>query len=141
YRNVGTTNINADLLANLKKKTTYPPIVISSTYDTNNLSLVPQAQRDTDTPDLGYHYDPLDYAIGSVIFTNCTITVNPGTAIGTFSAGSGYGMTVGTGSDYISEGQPHLLNYIVNYNTVQEQSNTNWIKSSPISMYSNWLTP
>jgi hypothetical protein len=52
-RNAGTTNINPALLAALKKKTTYPPIVLSNAI-TSDTTLAVQAQRDTDTPDLGY---------------------------------------------------------------------------------------
>ena len=52
YRNVGTTNINAALLARLRTQTTYPPLVYSNVTLTADLILQPQAQRDTDTPDL-----------------------------------------------------------------------------------------
>lgn len=41
YRDIGTTNIDAGLLAALQQMTTYPP---------------PQSYADTNTPDLGFHY-------------------------------------------------------------------------------------
>jgi hypothetical protein len=60
YRNVGTTNINSATLAALRSKTTYPPLVYLDTNIDVATAFGPQAQRDWDIPDLGYHYDPLD---------------------------------------------------------------------------------
>jgi hypothetical protein len=84
YRNVGTTNIDPTLLVNLRTKTTYPPIVYSNTTISVATTLSPQAQRDTDTPDLGYHYEPLDY-----VFGYCTVSSNlaftAGTSVGFFN--------------------------------------------------------
>jgi hypothetical protein len=137
YRNAGTTNIGSALAADLKKKTTYPPIVFSNQTVLAEMVLFPQAQRDTDIPDLGYHYDPLDYAFGFLRLTNGTTRVLPGTAIGTFSGGNTYGMALLTGSKLISEGTPTAPNHIARYNTVQEQANLNWTNSS-WSVVGNW---
>jgi hypothetical protein len=125
-RDAGTTNINTTLLADLKKKTTYPPVVIGDGgYYTNTLTLYPQAQRDTDTPDIGYHYEPLDYVINGVTLTNASITAMPGVAMGIRTIYStGFGLL--GGSALYCEGTPDNLNRIVRYNMVQEQSNTNW---------------
>ncbi|HEY4416944.1 MAG TPA: hypothetical protein VGO57_14740, partial [Verrucomicrobiae bacterium] len=61
-RNIGTTNIDADLLVDLANKTTYPPIGYSNVVFSSATTFSPQAQRDGDgLVDLGYHYDPLDY--------------------------------------------------------------------------------
>jgi hypothetical protein len=65
YRHAGTTNINASLLADLKRKTTYPPVVLTGMDITNDLVLSPQISRGNDTPDLGYYYDPIDYALAA----------------------------------------------------------------------------
>jgi hypothetical protein len=140
YRDIGTTNINSTLLAGLRKKTTYPPVVLSNVVYTNDLTMFPQAQRDTNTPDFGYHYDPLDYVLGGFFVTNATISITPGTAVGTFSSINTYGFSIQKGAAITSEGEPTHLNYIVNYNTVQEQSNTNWTKVNPISFYSSWTS-
>jgi hypothetical protein len=123
YRNGGTPNINAALLADLKQRTTYPPIVLTNNF-TVDTTLSPQAGRDTDTPDLGYHYDPLDYVVGLTL-TN-TMQLTNGVALGTYGAS----ITLGTGGRIISEGSPVSLNWIVRYNTVQEQATTNWSASS-----------
>lgn len=125
-RDAGTTNIHADLRAALAKKTTYPPIVIGNgTLHTNSLTLYPQAQRDADVPDRGYHYDPLDYVFSRLLLTNATITAMPGVAIGTRTLGT-TGLGLLNGAAFYSTGTPDNLNRFARYNTVQEQSNTNW---------------
>ncbi len=134
YRNAGTANIDTNLLSDLGKRTTFPPVVFFGAAQVGtsmNLTLFPQAQRDTDSsPDLGYHYDPLDYAFGACFWTNVVLTVTPGTAIGTFCtnvSGAGlYGLILDGGGQLISQGTPTSPNWITRYNTVQEQSNTNW---------------
>jgi hypothetical protein len=89
--------------------------------------LFPQAQRDTDTLDLGYHYDPLDYAIDACV-TNATITVLPGTALAGYAGSNGgnYGIWLCTNGVINCAGTATSPNYFVQYNTVQEQSTTNW---------------
>ena len=62
YRNLGTTNLPATLAAELRRRTTYPPLVWSNVTLTTNLTLLPVAPRGGVVPDLGYHYAPLDYA-------------------------------------------------------------------------------
>jgi alkylated DNA nucleotide flippase Atl1 len=129
YRNIGTTNISRALLAELRQKTTYPPIVYNPAIISTNLTFSPQAQRDTNSnPDLGYHYDPLDYAVSENLVTNATVTINPGTAIAVFGISTwtcGFGLT--SGAQLICHGLATNLNRIVEYSTVQEQgTNTGW---------------
>ena len=127
FLNAGTTLINSDLLSALKTKTTYPPVVISNTVISTDTVLNPQALRDTDVPDLGYHYDPLDYAFHVVQLTNATLRIQPGTAIATagFSSGT-YGLALKAGGKIICQGRADNLVEIVRYNMVQEVGNTNW---------------
>lgn len=127
FLNAGTTLINSDLLSALKTKTTYPPVVISNTVISTDTVLSPQALRDTDVPDLGYHYDPLDYAFHVVQVTNATLQIQPGTAIATagYSAGT-YGLATKAGGKVICKGTADNLVKIVRYNMVQEVGNTNW---------------
>src|SRR5436190_18720784 len=89
WRNAGTTNIHPELLADLRKKTTYPPILYSNATISVDTVLSPQAGRDTDTPDLGYHYDPLDYIFGGVA-ANANLTFSAGTAVGWFRTTAGW---------------------------------------------------
>src|SRR5947208_533820 len=83
YRNSGTTNITPALATDLKQRTTYPPVVLTNDF-TASTTLAPQAQRDADTPDLGYHYDPLDYCWTTLNLTNATLTLTNGVAIGIY---------------------------------------------------------
>lgn len=137
YRNAGTVNIDSTLRSALRSKTTYPPIVyFPSGYFSSNLTLFPQAQRGGATPDLGYCYDPLDYAFGFAYLTNCTITVQAGTAIGMFTPQ--YGLCVADSSTLICEGNPTNRIQIARYNTAQEQSNTNWTGGAGSMVATTW---
>lgn len=124
-RDIGTTNINVDLLAALKKRTTYPPIVLTNNF-TNDTTLSVQASRDTDTPDLGYHYDPLDYAGTFLTVTNATLTLQTGTALGLYGSSTAYGLLLLDGGKISSTGAPDNLNRIVRFDLSQEHALTNW---------------
>jgi len=139
-RNAGTTNIHPGLLSGLRQRTTYPPMVYSNVIITADTTLGPQAQRDTDVPDLGYHYDPLDYAFQCLWLSNVTFQLLPGTAAATFGA---YGLAAHCGSHLVSEGTPTRPNHIVRYNLVQEGSRTNWDGngSSVLGSWVNWPSP
>lgn len=119
YRNAGTTNISTNLLASLAKKTTYPPTVFSNLTLSTNLTLSPQATRDSDTPDIGYHYDPLDYIADVFAITNATLTVTGGVAIASYN---GAGIWLQDNSALVSTGTPNSPNYFVRYQSVQEQA-------------------
>ena len=128
YRNTGTTNITASLLAALKTKTTYPPVAYTNVTFTTPTTFNPQAQRDTDTPDLGYHYDPLDYSFGGC-HANSNITFTAGTAVGWFRAASGYnhtgqGLHLGDKQIGLFDGTATAPCYWVRLNTVQENDRT-----------------
>jgi hypothetical protein len=131
YRNAGTTNINSSLIASLRQKTTYPPIVYSNVIFAADTVFFPQAQRDTDAIDLGWHYDPLDWALAVVQVTNSTLQLLPGTALGTYGTD---GLALYSGANMVSVGSPTALNRIVRYNMVQEHANTNADPIGP-SMY------
>ena len=133
FSNAGTTNIDSTLLSILQQKTTYPPIIynVPGVYFSTSLNLFPQAQRDTDVPDLGYHYDPLDYIFGTIYVTNATITVNPGTAIAVYGTNSGtYGFGMAANAQFLCQGSPNSLARVVEYNTVQEQTPAGWLTTS-----------
>lgn len=132
YRNAGTTNINPALLADLQTLTTYPPVIVTGGWFTNDATFFPQAQRDTDIPDIGYHYDPLDYAI-NICLSNATVTVLPGTALAMF--GTEYGVWLYSNGVFNCTGTATSPNYITRYNTVQEQSNTNWESTAWIGSF------
>jgi hypothetical protein len=144
YRNVGTTNISPTLLSEIRKRTTYPPVELDS-WITTDTTLSPQAQRDTDQIDLGWHYAPLDYVAGGVQITNATLTLTAGTALGCRGRPDNvpadyFAVTVLNGGQFKSLGSPDNLNRIVRYNIVQEQANTDWTGFFVPSVYSSWST-
>jgi hypothetical protein len=129
YRDAGTTNISSLMRAELGQKTTYPPLVYSNTTMSVTTSLSPQVQRDSDIPDLGYHYDPLDYAFGGVnVYSNLTFTA--GTAIGYFelpgSGGTGYGISIYDHVILALNGTVSQPCTVARYSTVQEGGNGLW---------------
>jgi len=123
YQNAGTATIPAALLADLQTLTTYPPVVVAQGFFTNNYTFFPHAQRDTDTLDLGFHYPPIDYAVAMAVST-ATVIVLPGTVLAGY--GPQYGVWLNDNAVFNCSGTVTYPNYIVRYNTVQEQSNTNW---------------
>jgi len=124
YHNVGTTNIAPDVLADIHTKTTYPPIVYSNITISTDTTLGPTVPRDTNAaPDLGYHYDPLDYAFGGVNLTIDNLTFTPGTAVAWFST---TGISLTSVAGLILQGTATQLCWFVTYDTVQEIANTNW---------------
>jgi hypothetical protein len=122
FRDVGVTNgIGSQMLAELSKGTTYPPIILTNTFTTAT-TLGPQAQRDTDTLDLGYHYEPIDWAVNTVTVTNTTLTLTNGVALATFGNS---GIWLKDSSQLYSEGTPLNHNHLSRFFNVQEQP-TNW---------------
>ena len=141
YRNAGTTNVTSALRDALKLLTTYPPVVLSNTTVINS-TLSPQAARDTDTPDLGYHYPPLDWVVNTLTVTGGTLTLTNGVVLGTFG---GTGIWLRDGSQLVSEGTPRQRNGIVRFHTVQEQP-FNWGNGSvggntAVNPYNQGISP
>ncbi len=128
-RDAGTTNINVDLLKALKTRTTHPPVVLTNRI-TASTNLAVQAARDTNTPDLGYSYEPLDYVASQISVSNATVTLAEGVVLGVYGASSAHGLRLEDGATLNATGSPLNLCHIVRYNLVQEQANTNWSASS-----------
>ena len=137
---IGVTNA---LQPDLAKRTTYPPVVFNGapTVLSANLVLNPEVPRDTGTPTLGYHYDPIDFAFGSIYVSNATITVSPGTAIACFGGTNAapYGIAVAQSGSLLCQGTPTNRCQMFSFNTVHEPSATNWV---PLRTYgllqANW---
>ncbi len=125
FRDSGTTNINSDLSRALRKKTTVPPLFLNNTISSTTV-LSPTVTRDTDTPDVGYHYDPLDYVVSATTVSSGTaVSLTNGVVLGFYGANGGFSLG---SSPFISVGSPTNLNVFASFNTVQEQANTNWIE-------------
>lgn len=118
FRNVGTTTITPTLLDELKLLTTYPPNELMGTISVQT-SLTPSVPRDTDLPDLGYHYPTLDYVAKDLIINNTTLKLQNGVAV------AGYGsklLTLSGTAQLLSAGLAQKLNRLTTLQTVQEQS-------------------
>ncbi|MFO1511522.1 MAG: hypothetical protein U1F83_01180 [Verrucomicrobiota bacterium] len=109
FRNAAGGSVDTTLANDLKSRTTYPPLAYSGTAAT----LSSRNLGDLDTPDLGYHYAPLDYSISGL---NGSFTFNNGVAVAIRGAMGFYGGAV------ISVGTPKIRNQFTVYTSVQEQS-------------------
>jgi hypothetical protein len=125
YRDAGTTNINPSLQIQLHRKTTYPPILVLNSNFNAVATLGPAVQRDTDTPDLGYHYDPMDYVFSGVNI-NTNMTLSAGTAVGWFKPASGnsYAVHLADKTVIAFNGLVDAPDYFVRTGTVQEGNGT-----------------
>jgi len=120
YRNAGTAAIDPNLLAVLQARTTYPPVLLTNVTVSTNTILGPQAQRDTNaTPDLGYHYDPIDYIADMYGITNAVLTLTNGVAVAYYDE---MGIWLQDNSSITSIGTPLNPNWLVWYGAVQERS-------------------
>jgi hypothetical protein len=119
FRGVGTTTaVDPTLLADLKGKTTYPPqFYDSATISSDNFTQ--QVPRDSENPgpDLGYHYDPLDYVFENCLVNN-SMTFPAGTAVGWQAGGLSFS---GSSGKVNFNGTVDNPCYFVRCNTVQEQ--------------------
>jgi hypothetical protein len=128
----GTTNIDASLLADLAQTTTYPPIVYANQTLSASTTLSPQAQRNTGIPDLGYHYDALDYVFGACdLYTNLTFTA--GTSVGWYEdygnvslSGQPYSLSLNDGATLTTLGTATQPCWLPRTMTVQEGVNGHW---------------
>lgn len=129
---MGVSNTSFRITADIATKTTYPPIIynVPNAVFSTSLDLYPQAQRDSNgNPDLGYHYDPLDYIFGGMYVTNATITLNQGTAIGIYCTNIYfYGLAFAENASLVCSGSPDKLVHIAQYNIVQERSVSGWLQ-------------
>jgi len=138
YLDKGTMNIDPYLLADLRTKTILPPN--TSTYIGGAINspanLYPQVSpstghflADTSWPDLGYHYDILDYLVSDEA-VNANLTLRNGVALGAYGA---HAFQVSGTSQFSSQvDYPYQVNWIVRHNSVQEQSVT--LGEAPVSL-------
>ena len=133
FTNHGTTNIDSILLADLGRKTTHPPVAFLGTNISTDTSWSVQVPRDTNAaPDLGYHYDPLDYLVSNVT-VQATLTLTNGVAVGAYGAN---GLTV-TGS-WISRGTAVNWIRLIPCSLVQEQPSANATPAALINNNGSW---
>ncbi|MGC8989160.1 MAG: hypothetical protein ACP5MD_03465, partial [Verrucomicrobiia bacterium] len=71
-------------------------------------------------PDLGYHYAPIDYAVGTLVATNNgSLSLGPGIAVAAFG---NHGLRIENYGSIRAEGLPAAPVRLFRYNVVQEQS-------------------
>jgi hypothetical protein len=127
YRDAGSTNVSQAMLNILRNTTTYPPVVYSNATISTDTSFAPQAQRDTDTPDLGYHYDPLDYLFGNAT-ADANLSFAPGTAAGWFrTVYNTVGIQLNDRKTVTFNGTEETPCAWVRYNTVQDAATDSYL--------------
>jgi hypothetical protein len=127
---VGTSNLDSTWSAMLPQKTSFAPSVFSNLSITIATNFSMQAQRgSTNHPNLGYHYDPLDYVFSGVNLSS-NITFSAGTAVGWFelpgSGGPGYGLGLLDGTSAVFSGTVTQPCAFVRYSVVQEGGTGLW---------------
>jgi len=115
YRGLGTDAIDLQLLGDLRTRTTYPPVVISSDFTAPTV-LAPEVPRNTGPIDLGYHYECADFAWTGRNLSSSLVLTN-GVAVMIYGAA---GTTLASGSQFISEGTPKGFNHLFRYSSIQE---------------------
>lgn len=130
YRTGGATTINTQLAAQLRKLTTYPPVVLSpSSLMGGTVNYTRTVPRATSGNAIGYHYDPIDYAASGVYaVSGTTVTIQPGVVFAGYQASPSVNYIMGFdyGAKLQATGTPDLPCEFIWYNSVQEQANTAW---------------
>ncbi len=117
HRNAGQTSIDSTLRREIREMTSHPPIDLLQSF-TGTTTLAPQALRDVDVPDRGYHYAPIDYILSGRTLTSGTLALTNGVAVAAYGAS---GLILGNSAVFISDGQAERLNRLLRYQNVQEQ--------------------
>jgi alpha-tubulin suppressor-like RCC1 family protein len=128
---IGTTNINSSLLADLRKRTVFPPVVSTNVISSDTTWTQTNPLDTNANLFVGYHYDSLSCVVSNLSVTNATLKLTNGVGIA-FYGSSGFRLQ--DGARLISEGTPTALNHLVRYSSVQEMANTNWHSSSFVGM-------
>jgi hypothetical protein len=118
WQNAGAINVPQTVLADIAARTTYPPVILSNRVFSTPQTFSLQAPRNTGRPDLGYHYDPLDYLTDELTVTKTSLAISNGVAIACYNRP---GITLQNGASLTSVGAPQQPNWFVRYQSVQEQ--------------------
>jgi len=130
FGQAGTPSVGPSVLALLANRTTHPPVVYSNLSFSISTNFCLQAQRDnSSSPDLGFHYFPLDYAFGGVN-AKSNLTFAAGTAVAWFelpgSGGPGYGIALNNDVTATFTGTATQPCVFTRYSSVQEGGNGLW---------------
>lgn len=123
FRGVGTLAIDGILLGNLRSwGTTQPPTVWTNAIS-DELVWAPLVARSQGAPDLGYHYEVLDYAVSDLAIAESLVTLTNGVTLAAYGS---CGFKLGAGARLVSIGTPTALNVFTRYISVQEQFGSPW---------------
>ncbi len=124
YRSGGKTGISSRLAADLRNKTTAPPIVLMpGNSPPTGFNFLPHAQRNGPRVPIGFCYDPIDYIAACQVSTNSLpVTAMPGTVIALFGTNSGspWGLGLGGGAGFQFQGTAENPVWVTAWTTVQE---------------------
>ncbi len=126
-RNAGVAGVDPLLRADLAEMTTDAPRVLGGHVQGIETNLVRRARRDTDALDIGYHYAPLDHAVGGRLVAQGTLRLTDGAALGVYGAS---GLVMGLGGRFESLGSALSMNRVVYFSLVQEQTASAWASPS-----------
>jgi len=123
-RNAGTLNISSSLKADFRERTTFPPTQIPDGWiSVSDTVLGPNVPRDTDQPDLGYHYSVVDWAVATwSVGANLRLVITNGASITAYGTG---GLRLNPGAKLEVVGSARQPIEIHRYQSVQEQP-TSW---------------
>jgi hypothetical protein len=133
YVNAGTPHISWALKRDFALMTTEAPALLNGAVS-SALTLAPEVWRDTDLPDLGWHYPAVDQMVSNVVLS-AALTLQEGVVL---ALNGSYGFQLNPGASVISEGTVPELNRLVHYQAVQEQPQT-WSVASILSLPSSTL--
>ena len=115
-----TNNVDIKLLFDLQGLTTHAPSVLASTTISSDTTLSSRVALDTNpNPDLGYHYDPIDYISDLYSVNGAILTVTNGVVIACLNEP---GIKLLDGSSIVSFGTPNTPNWFIRCSSVQEES-------------------
>jgi hypothetical protein len=122
FRNAGTPHIEPLLKDELQRLTTEAPMLLDGEI-TIDQTLGPQIRPGSDIPDLGYHYEVVDYALMGVTLQGAQLSLVNGCTLGLASDNKGRpGITVGPSAMLNSHGRAERLNRILPLHNVWEKS-------------------
>lgn len=77
---VNAASSTGPVALDLSQRTTTVPELFNQDVN-SSMTLGPSSVRDTDTPDLGYHYPAVDYVLAGATVNNCTLNIDQGTVL------------------------------------------------------------
>jgi hypothetical protein len=125
FVNTGSSSyVSSSLAADLAQRTVFCPADPLRADFVLNTTLGQKQIRDTDTPDLGYHYPAVDFIINGVTVNNCTLNIDQGTVLAYmgdyYNSFNYWGIRVNTGGRLVVNGTPTNRVIFARLEAVQE---------------------